>query len=246
MKTEDQNIPIPKIIHYCWFGKKDLPEMAQRCIDSWKKNMPDYEIKRWDESNFNWQENAYCKESYNVGLYAFVSDFARFKILYEEGGIYLDTDVEIIKPLSDIIENGPFMAMEHGNLVNPGLGIAAIPKMDFLKNILDIYNNSHLYKTDGSINYDTVVVRTDKLLKQYGWDGTQRYIAGFIIYPQDYFCPLNYMTNSLIITDNTYTIHHYSASWITKKQMLYRQLKNILGSNIISYLSKLYKKFCKI
>ena len=140
---------IPKIIHYCWFGGKNLPKSAINFIASWRKYFPDYEIKRWDESNFDINSVHFTAETYRRGKYAFVSDYARFKILYEEGGIYFDTDVEVIKPFKDILSQGPFMGCEH--VYNPdglpedlgvatGLGIAAPPNHPFIKEVLDYYS----------------------------------------------------------------------------------------------------------
>ena len=138
---------IPKIIHYCWFGGNPLSELAQKCISSWKKYFPEYEIKEWNESNFNLQCCDYVKEAYEAKKWAFVSDYARFWILYHEGGLYFDTDVEVIKPIDDIINNGAFMGCErtgnYGLGVNPGLGIGADPGISLYKEILDDYEKSH-------------------------------------------------------------------------------------------------------
>ncbi len=127
-----ENKEIPKIIHYCWFGGNPLPQMAQRCIDSWKKYLPDYEIKQWDETNFDVNIIPYTRQAYEAKKYAFVSDYARFLILYQYGGLYFDTDVEVIKPLDDIVAKGPFMGCQdkytpRGDVyslhVAPGLGL---------------------------------------------------------------------------------------------------------------------------
>ena len=118
---------IPKVIHYCWFGGNPLPESAKKCIDSWKKYCPDYEIVEWNENNFDISKNQYCREAYEAGKWAFVSDFARFDIIYKYGGVYFDTDVEVIKPIDSLIEQGAFMGVERNKPINvaPGLGIAA-------------------------------------------------------------------------------------------------------------------------
>lgn len=116
---------IPKIIHYCWFGGKPLPKSAIKCINSWKKLFPDYEIREWNESNFDVNMIPYTKEAYVAKKYAFVSDFARFWILHEYGGIYFDTDVEVIRPMTDILLKGAYFGMENYSSINPGLGMAA-------------------------------------------------------------------------------------------------------------------------
>ena len=141
---------IPKVIHYCWFGGKELPEYAQKCINSWKKYCPDYEIRQWNENNFDINVSQYVKEAYSCKKWAFVSDYARFWILYHYGGVYFDTDVELIKPINEIIDNGPFMGYEaycnihflnprKEHLINPGLGIASEKKSLLYKEILDYF-----------------------------------------------------------------------------------------------------------
>ncbi len=220
---------IPKVIHYCWFGGKPLPQMAKKCIASWQKYMPDYEIRQWDESNFDINATKYTKEAYSKKLYAFVSDYARFKILNDNGGIYLDTDVEIIKPLDEIIEKGPYLGIESGDQVNPGLGRAAVANMDFIAEVLHHYDSSTFIKSDNTIDYDTVVVRTTRLLKSHGWTGKEKKIAGFFIYPEEYFCPMDYNTKKIHITKNTYTIHLYAATWISPCQKFYAYIKQLFG-----------------
>ena len=142
---------IPKVIHYCWFGRKQLPKDAVDCIESWKKYYPDYEIVEWNEDNFNVNICDYVKEAYAEKKWAFVSDYARFWILYNYGGLYFDTDVEVIKRASDIIAKGSFMGNEYGLeqntvLVNPGLGMGAEKGLAFFKTVLDYYNNIHFDK----------------------------------------------------------------------------------------------------
>lgn len=234
---------IPKTIHYCWFGGKPLPKSALECIESWHKYMPDYEIKRWDESNFDVNATAYTREAYKNQLYAFVSDYARFLILEQEGGIYLDTDVEMIKPLYDILSNGAYLGIEKDCEINPGLGLACMSHMPFVKKMVDFYNSLSFYKEDESINYNTVVFYTTNLLRESGWNGRDSKFAEFNIYPREYFCPLDYESGKLNITNNTYTIHHYSATWITPQQKLYRRIKNIFGLKFASACSSLYKMF---
>lgn len=233
---------IPKIIHYCWFGGKPLPDSAIKCIDSWKRFMPDFEIKQWDESNFDVYSIPYTSEAYKRKMYAFVSDYARFWILEREGGVYLDTDVELLKSLDDILLCGPYMGIEEGKMIAPGLGMGALPSMDFLKDMIRFYKRNSLLRKDGSINYDTVVLNTTWLLEARGWTGSEVEIAGFKIYSSEYFCPLNYKTGILNITDKTYSIHHYQASWVTGKAKLYQRIKTVLGEDFAKKCSKIYQK----
>lgn len=213
---------IPKIIHYCWFGGQPFPDLAQKCIESWKKYCPEYEIKEWNESNFDLNSCDYVKEAYQAKKWAFVSDYARFWVLYHEGGLYFDTDVELIKSNDDIVEKGAFMGCETidkctpGLGANPGLGLGANPGLGLYKEILDFYQQKHFLKPNGEYNMTTVVEYTTDLLLKHGWipDGHIQNIEGVLIYPPEYFCPMNYKTGRTEITSNTYSIHHYSASWI--------------------------------
>lgn len=153
---------IPKVIHYCWFGRNPLPSLAVKCIESWKKYFPDYEIKEWNENNFNVNIITYTQEAYERKKYAFVSDYARFWILYHYGGLYFDTDVEVIKPMNDIIVKGPFMGCEKdvdkqestvssaipslGLGVNPGLGLGVGPGLELYGELLRLYDGLHFIK----------------------------------------------------------------------------------------------------
>ena len=165
---------IPKVIHYCWFGRNPLPPLAIKCIDSWRKYLPDYEIVEWNEDNFDVHSIPYISQAYDVKKYAFVSDYARFWILYHYGGIYFDTDVEVIKPMNDIIECGPFMGCENigGSGVNlkvaPGLGIGVNPGHIIYKEILEKYESMSFILANGMYNQTTVVKYTTELLSKYG------------------------------------------------------------------------------
>lgn len=260
---------IPKTIHYCWFGGSPLPEFALKCIASWKKYLPEYEIKEWNENNFNVNKIPYIKEAYTERKFAFVSDYARFYILYQFGGLYFDTDVELIKPLKPLIDKGAFMGCEHTtkeNLstlgVNPGLGFGVPPKLSILKEILDFYEKQHFILQNGRRNPMTIVDITTYFLQKYGLkyiDGIQS-IAGINIYPKEYLCPKDFETGVLQITNNTYSIHHFDFSWassnVKKAYKLRGLVKRYLGNNIVNigdkyicflskctFLRKLFKLF---
>lgn len=212
---------IPKKIHYCWFGRNTLPESALKCIASWRKFFPDYEIIEWNEDNFDVNMIPYTAQAYKAKKYAFVSDYARFKILYEQGGLYFDTDVEVIKSMIDIVERGPFMGFEINpgtdrkyGAVNPGVGIGAVKGLDLYKSILDYYAQLSFLRPDGSYNTTDAVVNitTRELVKSQlkNISGIQE-VSGITIYPADYFNPFNDVTGRLNKTPNTRTIH-----WFTK------------------------------
>lgn len=247
-------MPIPPKIHYCWFGGNPLPELAKKCIDSWKKYFPEYEIIEWNETNYDVNIIPYSAEAYHAKKYAFVSDYARFWILYNYGGVYFDTDVEVIKRMDDIITKGAFMGCENdledersaesGVGVNPGLGIAAEPGHAFYKEVLDYYSKISFYNEDGSYNKTTVVQHVTRLLEHHGLTNSSAptLCAGIAIYPKEYFCPMNYETGQLHITNNTCSIHHYMASWITKGQKIYIILQRIIGKKTAGLLVNFLKK----
>lgn len=220
---------IPKIIHYCWFGKNPLPDKAKKCIESWKKFMPDYEIKEWNEDNFNVNIIKYTAEAYKLKKYAFVSDYARFWILYNYGGVYFDVDVELIKPIDDIIARGAFMGCEKSRYENitfnpaTGLGMAAPTHHPFYEKVLCTYQHKHLISWNGQIT-ETVVGIVKNLFKNKSYNTDSNHIIhcqDIYIYPDEYFCPLHYFTKELTITENTRSIHHYVASWTDKKENLF-------------------------
>ena len=163
---------IPKIIHYCWFGGKPLPKSAEKCIASWKKYLPGYEVKRWDESNFDVNAIPYTREAYAACKYAFVSDYARFWILYHYGGVYFDTDVEVIRPIDDIINRGGFLGVESNRngiyTVNPGLGFAATQGTAVIGEMVNLYSTFHFTNTDGASDLKNIVEITTEYLSARG------------------------------------------------------------------------------
>lgn len=246
---------IPKVIHYCWFGKNPLPPLAVKCIESWKKYLPDYEIKEWNEDNFDVNIIPYTKEAYEAKKYAFVSDYARFWILYRYGGLYFDTDVEVIKPMDKIIARGPFMGCENevgrdgaaALAVAPGLGLGVTPGLGLYKEMLDLYATLHFVRSDGSLNQKTVVQYTTEILCRHGLENANEIqkCAGIWIYPKEYFCPLDYDTKKRFDTENTYTIHHFAASWYSSKEKLRIKIIRLIGekpTRLLRYIKHLFLK----
>ena len=228
---------IPKVIHYCWFGRNPLPESAIKCINSWKKFFPDYEIKEWNEDNFDVNIIPYTKEAYEAKKYAFVSDYARFWILYHHGGLYFDTDVEVIRSMDDIIELGPFMGVEVEAVVNPGLGLGTPPGLGLYEKMLERFQNLDFYMEDGSIQTYTMIPIISELLREGGLlakDEVQC-VEGVWIYPSDYFNPLDAATGKLKLTPNTRSIHWYTASWLPAQPIWQKKLKQWVR-RCISYL----------
>lgn len=239
---------MPKVIHYCWFGGNPLPENVKKCIKSWEKYCPDYEIKQWNESNFDVNYCNYTKEAYEAKKWAFVSDYARFKILYENGGIYFDTDVELIKGIDDIVKAGPFMGYEayceveklnpnHIYEVNAGIGIGSEAGNPLYKEIIDYYEDQHFINSDGL----TVVGIVTKILKKHGLncDGQMQKVENITIYPADYFCPLNFVSGKMEKTQNTRSIHWYSATWQSEYGRLKNKLKRHINPKFLNALMKI-------
>lgn len=222
---------IPKVIHYCWFGGNPLPDMAKKCIASWKTFFPDYEIKEWNESNFDFQVCDYMKEAYEAKKWAFVSDYARFWILYHFGGLYFDTDVEVIRDMKEIVERGSFMGCEDVNKVSAGLGLGAEPGLLLYREILEYYDTVHFRNADGTLNEQTVVAYVTDIMKKHGYEEKERIqeVDGVFVYPAEYFCPLNYGTGKLHVTENTVSIHHYSASWHSRLDDLVDAIERCSG-----------------
>ena len=233
---------IPKVIHYCWFGKGKMPPLAEKCIASWKKYCPDYEIVCLNEDNFDVSENRYAKEAYNAGKWAFVSDYVRLKVLYENGGIYLDTDVEIIKPIDDLIKENGYMGFDDNGVISTGLGFACEKGNELVKILLADYDDISFVRPDGSYDITPCPDRNTQTMVKLGFDLEKKnqIFMGIHMLPEDYLCPMKYYTGKKIITKNTYSIHHFCASWTsaTAKRTLF--VKRIIG---VRLYNKLYGKF---
>lgn len=235
---------IPKIIHYFWFGPKKMPPIVLKCIESWKKYFPDYEIKFWNEQNFDVNIIPYTRDAYTAGKYAFVSDYARFWVLYNEGGVYFDTDVEVIKPMDDLIEKGAFMGFERltnigvSYMVAPGLVCACEKGNTFIGHLINIYNDMKFeLREDGT--YKTIVMITNEELEARGMasDNTLQNVAGFTIYPHDYFDPRDFFdAKNVVLTSNTRSIHHYAASWMKTSDRIKHRLRSVLGDALFNML----------
>ena len=246
---------IPKIIHYCWFGHNPLPPLAEKCIASWKRFLPDYEIKEWNESNFDVNMIPYTAEAYKEKKYAFVSDFARFWILYHYGGLYFDTDVEVIKSMDDIIQRGDFLGCSqppniHKSIndsgidlwCNPGLGMGSSKENCFYKSMIDLYYSLNFETPSREKKIKTIVNYTTEQLCTLGLKNTYeiQLISNIYIYPHDFFNPINQITKRKHITSNTRTIHHFAASWMdfSINYKIKRQLRRIIPESFLIWYNK--------
>ena len=206
---------IPKIIHYCWFGGKDLPNLASRCIDSWKRILPDYKIKCWSEDNFEIENSVpYLREAYTSKKFAFVSDYVRLYALYNEGGIYMDTDVEVINDFSKLLGENTVLGYEDDNNLTTAF-IAVPPKAIWVKELLDLYEKRSFIKEDGLLDLTTNVIFISNYLKEKGLILNGKYLKkdDIEIYPSEYFSPRSWDKGKYHITGNTYTVHYFAGTW---------------------------------
>lgn len=235
---------IPKIIHYCWFGKNKLPEDAKKCIESWKKFCPEYKIIEWNEDNYDVRKNKYMSQAYDEKMWAFVSDYARIDIINQYGGIYLDTDVELIKPLDKFLSDKMFCGWESRDLTQNenmensvafGLGYGSEKNNPILIEILKLYDELNFINPDGTLNliacphYQTVV------LKEFGLDDKKRSyqkLKDATIYPETVFSPKSMTTGEINITYDTVSIHHFSASWTGKGNKFFKKMERKLSTKI--------------
>lgn len=224
---------IPKIIHYCWFGENPLPKSAQKCIESWKKYCPDYEIQEWNEKNFDINCCDYVREAYKAKKWAFVSDVARLKALVDFGGIYMDTDVEVLKPLDDILKYEAVSGFESNNAVPTGIMACQKGHAMFIE-LLKEYDYAHFIRDDGTYDTTTNVARITKTCLKYGLklDNTFQTVNNFTLFPSEYFCPKDWDTGTIEFTENTYTIHHFAGSWLSTTAKLKKKIKKILGPEL--------------
>lgn len=210
---------IPKKLHYMWLGRKPLPHNLKRCIDSWKKYCPDYEIIKWNEDNYDFTKHPYMREAYNKGAYGFVPDYARIDILYNEGGFYLDTDVEIKRSIDDLRYQQAFCGVEKWQIINFGGLSGAVKGHQMLKNFLDLRRDISFYNSDGSLNKNTCGFYDTRVALAHGYkiNGQTQYINGMNIYASDYFQPFDYMSGTINETENTFSIHWFNGGWLDEK-----------------------------
>lgn len=234
---------IPHVIHYCWFGGGEKPDVVCRCIDSWKRFFPEWEIIEWNEENYDITKSQYMREAYKEKKWAFVSDYARFDILYNQGGVYLDVDVEFLKPLPDeYLHKGAFTGFEYTGIVAPGLIFAVPRKHPFLREVLEMFDVS-TFSMNADGTFLTVNMQLTNMMKKEGLKTNNKLqnICGVTVYPSEFFCGYNTDIREPEITENTICRHHYLGSWSkpTIKMKLQNILKRLIGVS-------LYKKLLRV
>lgn len=228
---------IPKVIHYCWFGGKEKPKIVENCIASWKKYLKGYEIVEWNEKNFNIEEFDFTKKAYENKKWAFVADYCRLYALHNYGGIYLDTDMEVLKPLDPLINNNSFGGIEDSLIA---FGIWGCKKDDkFIGEVLNYYNSLNYDDYKKSLSKLAIPIHITEIAEKKGYKENHNEVEFFLdkvaIYPKEYFYPKRHSWQEAIITDKTYTIHHYEGTWRKPYQILRSKLKEKLLNFIRSF-----------
>lgn len=213
---------IPKIIHYCWFGRGEKPALAKKCIASWHKFCPDFEIREWTEDNCDYLAMPFMAEAYATKKYAFVSDVMRLIVLEQYGGVYFDTDVEVVRDISSLLDDEGFIGFENGEYVASGLTIAAVAHHPVIQAMIDEYKKLRYVQPDGSITPVACPHLNSDVMERFGLvcNGQEQVVAGIHVYPEDYFNPMDSTTGKLTKTENTYSIHWYSMSWFPKSTQI--------------------------
>ena len=235
---------IDKKIHYCWFGKGEKPDIVKKCIKTWEDKLSEYEIIEWNEDNFDINCNQYVKEAYEAKKFAFVSDYVRVYALYNYGGIYLDTDVEVFKSFDDLLDNESIWGFEQENYIATST-IGAKKENKIIGEFLNLYENISFYKEDGSYNNLTNVAMITDLLKNKGvkMNGQYQKIEDVTFYPQTFFSPYDYINCRKFITEDTYCMHHFYKSWLPLSARLKSKVKEniaqVIGGDNIAKIRKL-------
>lgn len=213
---------IPKIIHYCWFGRNEKPALIKKCLKSWKKYCPDYEIIEWNEDNFDVNSIRFCKQAYQAKKWAFVTDYVRLKVLSEMGGIYMDTDVELLKSLDSFLDFQCFLGFQHEHYVSTGLVIGAQPGDEFIAQNAGIYEDMEFMDETDSHKLVVCQEYTTKLLQERGLvipdTGEIQRLGDIVVFPPEYFCPYDHRTGIMNRTEHTVAIHHFASSWWDKER----------------------------
>lgn len=241
-KEITSNKQIPKKIHYCWFSGKEIPDYLKKCMESWHRFCPDYEIIRWDESNYDINKNLYMSQAYKAQKWGFVPDYARLDILYEQGGFYLDTDVELIKSLDELRNQGAFCGVEKWGNINMGGCSGAVPHHPMIGKILETRKNLVFCYPDGTLNMETCGVYETQPFLGLGMhtDNTTQRINGMTVFSSAYFHPYDYMSGEAVLTDRTISIHHFNGGWLDESARKAREKTTLEYRKVRSRMEQEY------
>ncbi|MGN1208084.1 MAG: glycosyltransferase family 32 protein [Christensenellales bacterium] len=247
-KNKADNQKIPKVLNYIWVGGKPKPQNVLDCIESWKKFCPDYEIKEWNESNLDLNANDYVKQAYENKKFAFVSDYFRLYVLYNCGGIYLDTDVELTNNLDDFLHHSYFSGFE--NIVQIPTAVMGCEKHSgYVKELMDYYNDKKFIQKNGKFNIITnvqIITAMTKIKYNIQLNNTYQELddGKIVYYPNEFFCPKDYVTGKINLTSNTHAIHHFNGSWLSTKarklDKLVEGIRKVFGEKVFKKMAKFY------
>ena len=233
---------IPKVIHYCWFGEEQLPREVKKCINTWKKLAPDFVIKEWNESNIDVSSHPFMEEAYNEKAWAFVSDYARLKVIYENGGIYLDTDVELLKSIEKLLEYDFFIGRQQGGHPTTGLGYGAKKNSKIVLNMMKEYDKISFLSCDKS--KIACPLLNSKVIYKLGYETSENIWEkdNVAVFPSRFFDPIAQGNTRNLLCDDTYSIHHYTGSWTSKGNRIKRHIFRLIGEEKIHRIKKIVGK----
>lgn len=235
---------IPKVIHYCWMSEEKFPELVEKCIDSWKRVLPDYKIKEWNSQNFDFKQNKYCCEAYKNKKWAFVSDYVRLKVLYDEGGIYLDSDIEVFKSFNDLLQEKAFTGFENCNAIGPWI-IGSEPNNPLILELLKEYNDRSFILEDKSLDLTPNPVIITPILVKNGLklNGKTQNLKNITIYSKKYFCPKDFSTGTIELSKENYCIHYFNGGWLPRtkriKIMILQLMCKYFGKKNVDKIKKI-------
>lgn len=237
---------IPKTIHYCWFGGNPLPSDMKKCISSWKKHCPDYMIKEWNESNFDVNSHPFIAAAYKAKKWAFVSDYARLKIIYDNGGIYFDTDVQLLQNMDELLQYDSFIGVQQvGKHITTGLGFGAVEGSEMIGEMLQEYD-SVIFSEDNLLEVACPLLNMKPFIRRgYVYTEEIQKIQDTMVFPPKYFDPLSPGDSDNLLCDETISIHHYSATWLSKKRRFIRKLIRFVGQDRVNKLKMILKAVTK-
>lgn len=243
MNTQEH---IPRIIHYCWFGRGEKPKIIQKCMKSWEKHLKGYQFMEWNEDNFDLNQSRYAREAYEARKFAFVSDYVRLYALYRYGGIYLDTDVEVVRSLDALLLHEAFTGFEDETFLQSGT-MGAVAEHRWIKALLDDYDQRKFLRPDGTYDLMTNTAVISAKCKDEGLalNGKYQVLGNSVVfYPRTYFSPYDYINGGSFITSDSYTIHHFAQSWlpfhVRFRSGLKRTAGKIVGPKVITKLRKMF------